>query len=116
MIFNLQLLSFMDYDNAIHYYNLIKKEFPDTDELFNKFYNYFETTWFLMNNDEVKYDFSLWSYFWKFNYKDNKKQLIKESYLKEYIYLTNNCVVSFNHCLNECLNNNNKFIFKKFKK
>jgi len=104
----------MDYDTAIDFYSLIKKEFPDTDELFNKFYNYFETTWLSINNDDVKYDFSLWSYFGKFNYKGNKKQLVSENNLKEYIYFTNNCVESFNHCLNECLNNNNKVSFQKF--
>ena len=58
----------MDYDT----------EKADTDEYYSKFFNYFEATWFPLNNEEeeVKYDFSLWSYYGKFNFKRNKKELI----------------------------------------
>jgi hypothetical protein len=101
MKFNLQLLSFMDYDTSKDFYSL----------------NYFEATWFPLNNDdEVKYDFILWSYFGKFNFKGNKKQLINKNNLKEYIYFTNNCFESFNHCINQCLHNNSKVRFNKLKK
>ena len=41
--------------------------------------------------------------------------MINEINLKEYIYFINNCVESFNHCINQCLNNNNsKVSFNKF--
>ena len=72
VIFNLQLLNFMDYDTAKDFYSLIKNEY--SEEKYSIFFNYFEATWFPLNNDdEVKYDFSLWSYFGKFNFKGNKK-------------------------------------------
>ena len=34
--------------------------------------------------------------------------------IKEYVSFTNNAVESFNHCINQCLNFNNKVSFKKF--
>ena len=72
-------------------------------------------TWFSENDDEtVKYNFDLWSYYGKFNFKGNKKQLILENNLKENVSFTNNAVESFNHCINQCLNFNNKVSFKKF--
>ena len=40
--------------------------------------------------------------------------MINENYWKEYLYFTNNYVESFNHCINQCLNFNNKVSFKKF--
>ena len=43
----------MDYKSAKDYYKLIKKEFNDDNELFNKFYDYFETTWFSENDDDI---------------------------------------------------------------
>ena len=35
------------------------------------------------NEEEVKYDFSLWSYYGKFNFKRNKKELINQNNLKD---------------------------------
>ena len=40
--------------------------------------------------------------------------MINENYWKEYLYFTNNYVESFNHCINQCLNNNSKVSFNKF--
>ena len=72
-------------------------------------------TWFSENDDEtVKYNFDLWSYNGKFNFKGNKKQLIIENNLKENANFTNNAVESFNHCINKYLNfakNNNNIIW-----
>ena len=66
----------MDYVSAKDYYELIKKEFSDDNEIFNKFYDYFEVTWFSENDDEtVKYNFDLWSYYGKFNFKEIKKTI-----------------------------------------
>ena len=72
-------------------------------------------SWFSNNGDEiVKYNFDLWSYYGKFNFKGNKKQLILENNLKENIIFTHNAIESFNHCINQCLNFNNKVSFKNF--
>ena len=40
--------------------------------------------------------------------------MILENNLKEYVSFTNNAAESFNHCINQCLNFNNKVSFKKF--
>lgn len=56
----------------------------------------------------------MWSYSGKFNFQGNKKLLISENNLKEYINFTNNAVESFNHLLNECLSKNIKVSFNKF--
>ena len=117
LIFNLQLMSFMDYDSAKEYYELVKNKFNDPNELCNKFYDYFENTWFSENQDDnVKFNFDLWSYYGKFNFKGNKKQLILENNLKEYVCFTNNAVESFNHCMNQCLNFNSKVSFSNLRK
>ena len=107
LIFNLEFLAFMDFDSAKEYYNLIKTEFPDTDENLSKYYNYFENIWFpLDGNNEVRYTFKLWSYKNKFEFKGTKKNLINEDKLKDYIFFTNNACESFNHLMNSCLTYN----------
>lgn len=67
-----------------------------------------------INAESSKFDFNLWSYTNKFKFKGNKKKLIEEGILKEYVNFTNNSVESFNHLLNECINHNNKVSFTKF--
>ena len=106
---------FIEYQTAIEYYNLVKEEFPDSIEEYSNFYNYFENNWLSLENAESsKYDFSLWSYNNKFKFKGNKKKLIDDGILKEYVNFTNNSVESFNHLLNECINHNNKVSFTNF--
>ena len=115
MIFNLQMIAFMDYKSAREYYNLIKEEYPDTTEEYMNFYHYFEKNWLSLENPlESKYEFNLWSYYEKFNFKGNKKKLISEGNLQEYVNFTNNGVESFNHLLNGIINHNNKVSFAKF--
>lgn len=78
----------MYYKTAKDYYKLIKKEFSNDEGKFNKFYDCFEVTWFSENDDEtVKYNFDLWSYNSKFNFKGKKKKLILENNLKKMLVL-----------------------------
>lgn len=106
---------FMDYQTAIEYYKSVKEEFSDSVEEYSNFCTYFENNWLsLENSDKSKFDFDLWSYNNKFKFKGNKKKLIEEGILQEYVNFTNNSVESFNHLLNECINHNNKVSFTKF--
>ena len=53
-------MCFMDYKSTKDYYEIIKKEFRDDNEIFNKFYAYFEVIWLSEYGDEtVKYNFDL---------------------------------------------------------
>ena len=63
---------------------------------------------------KTKYDFELWSYYKKFNFKGNNNKLINEDKLEEYVLFTNNAVESFNNLLNGCLTHNSKISFVKF--
>ena len=114
ILFNLELLAFMKLEEAKHYYSLIKKEFPDNGNNLNAFYDYFETTWFPYEDNETKFSFDLWSYCKKFSFKGNKKTLIEENKLEDYVFFTNNGCESFNHLINECIKTNNKISFNKF--
>ena len=70
----------MNLGKAREFYLLVKAHF-NQDE-FNKFYDYFELTWLnLEENDYAKFNFNIWSYFNKFDFKNsrNKKTLISES-------------------------------------
>ena len=97
LILNLQLLPFMAYKDAKIYYKLIKDEFSDNDEKLAEFYENFENTWFsLTNPDSTRYSFSLWSYSGKFNFQGNKKILISQNNLKEYIILP---IILLNHLI-----------------
>ena len=115
LIFNLQLLPFMEKENAIKYYKLIKEYFSDSDEKYNNFYEYFEETWLALDsNIKPKFDFDLWAYINKFSFKGNKTKLISEDKLEEYVFFTNNATESFNNLINSCLSNNSKTSFTKF--
>ena len=61
------------------------------------FYGYFEQTWLnLEENDPVKYEFKIWTYFEKFDFKNaRKKVLISRDTLDEYIFVSNNEILSF---------------------
>ena len=52
------------------------------------------------DNYKSKFDFEIWSYYNKFNFKSNKNKLISEDKLNDYVFFTNNCVESFNNLLN----------------
>ena len=84
LIFNLKLLPFLDKTKAIKFYQAIKNYIGNMDDKFNSFYIYFEKYW--LNEDINKatiYDFSMWSYYGKFNFKANKKQLVDDNVLNE---------------------------------
>ena len=49
IIFNLKLLTFIDIDSAIEFYDTIKTTYDE--EQFSEFFDYFETTWLNPNND-----------------------------------------------------------------
>ena len=79
IIFNLQLLPFMPKNEAINYYYLIKDAYSDSDNKFDNFFEYFESRWLsLKDNYKSKFDFELWSYYNKFNFKGNKNKLISD--------------------------------------
>ena len=72
LIFNLKLLPFMPLDKAREFYFSIKDYFDE--EIFSNFYSYFEQTWLnLEDKDPVKYEFKIWTYFEKFDFKNEEK-------------------------------------------
>ena len=76
VLFNLELLAFMSLNDAKKYYALIKEIFPGTEGNMNKFYIYFESTWFPVEEDaEPKFKFEILSYYNKFNFKSSKKKV-----------------------------------------
>ena len=75
MLFNFELLPFLEIDEARDFYNAVLKIIPK-DEKFAEFIEYFEETWFPINEEcSTKYDFDLWSYVNKFEFVGNKKEL-----------------------------------------
>ena len=63
----------MDICNAREFYLSIKKYF--SEEQFNQFYIYFEQTWLNMkDNNNVQYDFKIWPYYNKFDFKKSRKK------------------------------------------
>ena len=64
VISNLQLLAFMNYDEAKENYNLIKEDFPDNNEKIGEFDEHFESIWFsLKDSESTRYSFSLGIYY-----------------------------------------------------
>ena len=114
LIYNLKLLAFMDIDSAIDFYETIKTTF--NQDQFNEFFDYFETTWLNPNKDiKTKYEFNLWSYYGKFNFKTQRKKfLISEQALDEYIFLSNNACESCNNLINNYIEINSKVGLSKF--
>ena len=108
LIFNLKLLPFMNKDTAIDFYNEIKNTFDD--EIFNEFYEYFELTWLNPDiNIKTKFEFSLWSYHGKFDFKNQrKKYLISDEALDNYIFVSNNACESLNNLINNYIEINSK--------
>ena len=55
------------------------------------FMNILKKTWLsLDSNIKTKFEFDLWTYSNKFNFKGNKTKLIVKDKLDEYVFFTNN--------------------------
>ena len=105
----------MNLEKAREFYLLVKAHF-NQDE-FNKFYDYFELTWLILEEkDDVKFNFNIWSYFNKFDFINsrNKKTLISDSLLEEYIFISNNCCESLNNLMNNFVEINAKVDIDRF--
>ena len=114
MIFNLELIPFMDLETARNFYNLVIKNIPKNDK-FDIFLEYFQNTWFpIGNNLNTLYDFDLWNYSNKFNFKGNKNSLFKNGEIDKYVLFSNNAVESFKHLINQCLEKNTRVSISKF--
>ena len=70
----------MNLEDARNYYSLIKNEFPaNNDNKFIKFYDYFETTCFRVEEDlETKFSFDLWSYSRSGLFSDTPQKRLQE--------------------------------------
>ena len=74
IIFNLKLLPFLEFDTAIEFYKKIKEKYMSNE--YQSFLKYFENTWMKINeNNNVKFEFDLWSYYGKFDFKSNRKKI-----------------------------------------
>ena len=104
----------MNKDTAIDFYNEIKNTFDD--EIFNEFYEYFELTWLNPDiNIKTKFEFSLWSYHGKFDFKNQrKKYLISDEALDNSIFVSNNTCESLNNLNNNYIEINSKVSLSKF--
>ena len=72
MLFNMELLCFMKLEDSRNYYKLILDKIPKSNK-FDEFIEYFEKSWFPKSeSDTTKYDFSLWSYYDKFDFRETK--------------------------------------------
>ena len=92
MIFNLELIPFMDLEPARNFYNLVLENIPKNDK-FDEFLEYFQDTWFpIGNNLNTLYDFDLWNYSNKFKFKGNKNSLFKKGEIDKYVLFSNNAV------------------------
>ena len=68
----------MNLKEAGEFYKIIKDKFS-TESRFENFFDYFEDTWIaLTDSDKIKFDFDIWNYKNKFNFKGNKFKLIKD--------------------------------------
>ena len=96
----------MDINTSREHYSIILKTISHNNKI-DDFLEYFESTWFpVKEGDNTKFEFDLWNYANKFNFKGNKKQLIKNGELDKYILFSNNAVESFNHLMNQCIDSN----------
>ena len=88
LIFNLELMPFMDYDTTNNFYLKLKKIKYSIIIYINFF---FEITWFspkLGKNKKIKnikYPFVLWSYYNKLKKKINKDNFYDTSDIEKYI-------------------------------
>ena len=118
LIFNLELLPFMEYDKANKFYTQLKnlKEFDD--DIYTIFFSYFKKAWFeckgKKNKTKSKFPFSLWSYYEnlnKFNLIDG--EFSTKDY-EEYISYTNYFCESLNSFIRTFIPINKKVSVKLF--
>ena len=108
ILFNLELLPFMNLKEAHIFYKIINDKFSINSQLEN-FYDYFEDTWLsLTDSDKTKFDFYMWNYKNKFNFKGNKYKLLNDDELSNYILFSNNACESFIHLINQCISSNTR--------
>ena len=114
LLFNLKLLPFMPIKQAREFYLKVKEYFDE--EIFENFYNYFERTWLNIDeNETVKFDFNLWTYYEKFDFKkERNKFLISKQSLDKYIFVSNNCCESLNNLINNFIQVNSKISLSRF--
>ena len=76
LIFNFQMLSFMEYEEANKFYIKLKNLDNFKDDIYETFFSYFGKNWFACktkrNKIKSKFPFSLWSYYEKLNSKNNR--------------------------------------------
>ena len=114
ILFNIELIPFMDYSNAIKFYNKIRDTYKENSE-YDEFFDYFEKNWLsLRGKDKSVYKFSLWSYFEKFDLDGNSKRLMSDSNLEDKDFFPDNCWESLNHLINSYIAVNNKVSFSRF--
>ena len=69
LIFNLELLCFMNIKTATEHYSNILKYIEHNDKI-DEFLEYFENIWFpVQEGDNTKFEFNLWNYANKFQFK-----------------------------------------------
>ena len=67
------------------------------------------------DNDNVQYEFKIWSYYNKFDFKKQRnKKLISQDSLDEYIFISNNCCESINNLINNYIHINSKVSIDRF--
>ena len=114
ILFNIELIPFMDYSHAIKFYKKIREKYNDNSE-YDEFFEYIEKNWLsLRGKDKSVYKFSLWSYFEKYDLEGNNKRLISDSVLEDKVFFSNNCCESLNHLINSYIAVNNKVSFPRF--
>ena len=113
LIFNLELLPFMEINNARIFYNKIKEFY--NEDYFQEFYDYFENTW-LSENEKIntKFDTDLWFYYGKFKFNGSRKYLINDDKFHEYVAFSNNACESVNHLINSFIQTNVKVSIDRF--
>ena len=78
------------------------------------FFKYFEDTWFSLDEEKEEiYQFSLWSYYGKFDMEIKRVLLISERKLNDYVFLSNNVCESLNNLINSLIAVNNKVSIKR---
>ena len=66
-------------------------------------------------NETVKFDFNLWSYYDKLDFKkERNKFFISKQALDKYIFVSNNCCESLNNLINNLIQANYKISLNRF--
>ena len=77
--------------------------------------HFLKKPWIKLNeNYNVKFDYDLWSYFGKYYFKANRKKLINDSILNEYVFGSNNACESLNNLINNFIQIDSKVGLDKF--